>query len=165
MHKPQHISMRWVEIAVALLFALVGAVVVMDSLRTGNEWASDGPQPGYFPFYIGALMIACAGWVVLDTLKKWRKSDVDDIFATHAEFKLVLKMLLPTCIFVAAVFALGLYVSAIFFIAFFMRWQGHYAWWKALVTGTSVAAVLFALFEVWFLVQLPKGPLETWLGY
>jgi hypothetical protein len=27
-----------------------------------------------------------------------------------------------------------------------------------------VSAVFYGLFEVWFKVPLPKGPLEAWLG-
>jgi hypothetical protein len=27
-----------------------------------------------------------------------------------------------------------------------------------------VSAVFFVLFEVWFKLPLPKGPLEAWLG-
>jgi len=25
--------------------------------------------------------------------------------------------------------------------------------------------ILFMVFELWFLVPMPKGPLESWLGY
>ena len=44
------------EIAVALLLFAVGALVVVDSYRLGANWGDDGPQSGYFPFYIGLLL-------------------------------------------------------------------------------------------------------------
>jgi hypothetical protein len=28
-----------------------------------------------------------------------------------------------------------------------------------------VPVALFLMFEVWFLVPLPKGPIEQWLGF
>jgi hypothetical protein len=28
-----------------------------------------------------------------------------------------------------------------------------------------VPVILFMVFELWFLVPMPKGPLESWLGY
>ena len=31
-------------------------IVVYDSYRLGSKWGSDGPQSGYFPFYIGLLI-------------------------------------------------------------------------------------------------------------
>ena len=46
-----------VEVVVALLFVALGAVVMIDSLRVGAGWADDGPQSGYFPFYVGTLMV------------------------------------------------------------------------------------------------------------
>ena len=48
--------MRAVEVAVAVFVFAVGAVVVYDSYRLGSKWGSDGPQSGYFPFYIGLLI-------------------------------------------------------------------------------------------------------------
>ena len=52
----QGISLRAMDIAVACLFLLVGVIVVWDSYRLGSKWGSDGPESGYFPFYIGTLM-------------------------------------------------------------------------------------------------------------
>ncbi len=36
---------------------------------------------------------------------------------------------------------------------------------KALGVSILVPLALFFMFEKWFLVPLPKGPLEAWLGY
>jgi hypothetical protein len=36
---------------------------------------------------------------------------------------------------------------------------------KALGVSVLVPLALFFTFEKWFLVPLPKGPLELWLGY
>ena len=61
------ISMRAAELVVAALLFAVGAIVVYDSYRLGSKWGSDGPQSGYFPFYIGLLICVsshrqlCAG--------------------------------------------------------------------------------------------------------
>ena len=44
------------ELAIAGLFFLVGAIVIFDSLRLGARWGDDGPQPGYFPFYLGIII-------------------------------------------------------------------------------------------------------------
>ena len=47
---------RTAEVAVSLLLFAFGATVVFDSYRLGASWGSDGPQSGYFPFYIGLLI-------------------------------------------------------------------------------------------------------------
>ena len=45
------------EIGVAALFFLIGAIVIKDSVRLGFGWQEvHGPQPGYFPFYVGLII-------------------------------------------------------------------------------------------------------------
>jgi hypothetical protein len=60
--------------------------------------------------------------------------------------------------------ALGIYVASTIFIALFMKWLGKYAWPMTLGVSVAVPVVFFLLFEVWFKVPLPKGPLEAALG-
>ena len=59
------VSTRTMEIVVAVLFLVVGAIVMMDSLRIGAGWIDpDGPQAGYFPMRMGVIM-SLASVVVL----------------------------------------------------------------------------------------------------
>jgi len=53
-------SVRLWEVLVALFFLVFGSIVSWDSHRLGSSWASDGPQAGYFPFYIGVIIIVSA---------------------------------------------------------------------------------------------------------
>jgi hypothetical protein len=73
-------------------------------------------------------------------------------------------VLVPSAVFVAVIPWTGLYVAATAFTAYFMHRLGGYRWWKALASSVATGLVLFVLFEIWFLVPLPKGPLERWLG-
>jgi len=159
------LQMRWMELLVAACFVGAGLLVITDSLRVGNGWASDGPEPGYFPFYIGCLMLGGAAWVILNTLRTWKQDGGNEIFAERHEFNLMLLMLIPTAVFTAAIFVLGIYVAALIFIAAFMVWQGKYSYFKSIAVGFGISAALFVLFEIWFLLPLPKGFIETWLGF
>ena len=58
---------------------------------------------------------------------------------------------------------IGLYVASAVFVAFFMRWLGKYGWWKIAAVAIGNSVVFFLIFEVWFKIPLPKGPLETLL--
>jgi hypothetical protein len=73
-------------------------------------------------------------------------------------------VLVPTAIYAGAITWVGIYVSSIVFIAFFMRWLGKFAWWKVAAVSVGTAVALFLVFERWFLVPLPKGPIEAFLG-
>jgi len=160
-----HIQMRWMELVVAAFFAGIGLLVVIDSFRTGYQWSSDGPQPGYFPFYIGCTLIVGAIVVAVQTLLGWKKSENVEPFVTFSQLRLMMTILIPTSLFVLGVVLIGFYVSSVLFISSFMVWQGKYSLLKSGLVGLCVSGVLFLLFDVWFLLPLPKGPLETFFGY
>jgi putative tricarboxylic transport membrane protein len=154
-------SQKSAEIAVAALFFLVGAIVVYDSLRVGVKWAEDGPQSGYFPFYIGLLV---CGSSVLNVIFALSKNIKGKTFVEVAALKLVLSVLVPAAIYVALIGWAGIYLASALFVAFFMRWLGKYPWWKVAAVSVGNSVVFFLIFEIWFKVPLPKGPLETLLG-
>ena len=154
----------WVEIAVALLFVVVAAVVITDSVRVGTTWGPDGPMAGYFPFYIGCILAITGAGIVVQALRRW-KSLCAETFVTRAELKPVLTMLWPTIVYVALIVLLGIYVASAIYIGIFMLWQGKYKWPSALAVSLGVPIAMFLMFELWFLVPLPKGPLEHLLGY
>ena len=86
-------------------------------------------------------------------------------FVEREQFRRVLQVLIPSVIFVIAIDYIGIYVAGALFIACFMWWLGKYPLPKVVVVSVLVPLILFFVFEVWFLVPLPKGPLEAALGY
>lgn len=150
------------ELAVAALFFVLGAIVVYDSLRLGAKWAEDGPETGYFPFYLGVII--CISSVVNAVRALPLHGPHNKTFVEVGQLKLVLSVLVPAAIFAGIVGWLGIYVSGIIFIAFFMRWLGKYPWWKLALVSFGVCGTFFVIFELWFKVPLPKGPIEALLG-
>jgi putative tricarboxylic transport membrane protein len=150
------------EIVVAAVFLLLGGIVVFDSIRLGARWAEDGPQAGYFPFYVGLLV--CIAAAVNLGIALFGKKDVGRVFVGIEQLKMVLAVLVPAIIYAALIVWTGIYVASVVFIAFFMRWLGKYAWWKVAAVSIGTMAVFFLIFESWFKVPLPKGPLENLLG-
>jgi putative tricarboxylic transport membrane protein len=148
---------------VAALFFIFGAVVVTDSVRLGFGWQEvHGPRPGYFPFYIGLLI--CIASVVNIARALTLRGERNKTFVQVGQLKMVLTVLIPTAIYAFLVTWIGIYVSSALFIGFFMRWLGKYAWWKVVVVSLVTVAVFFVVFEIWFKVPLPKGPVESLLG-
>ena len=157
------IATRWPELAVAALLFGAGLLVVTDSIRVGTGWADDGPRSGYFPFYIGCLLLGSSGWVLLGQLLRWTRDR--EVFAEAHEWKGVWMMLWPTAVYMAAIPFLGIYVSSFLLIALFMKRHGGFGWGLSVLVGAGVPLFFFIMFERWFLVLLPKGPLERMLGF
>ena len=160
-------SVRTWELVVAALFLAFGAVVVWDSRRLGAQWGSDGPQAGYFPFYIGLIICISAAmnlYAAIAAAASGRKS-----FVQWDQLRMILIVLVPSIVYVALIanpwMSLGIYVASALFIAFFMRYLGKYGWAKVVAVSIGNMVVFFLMFEIWFKVPLPKGPLETALGF
>lgn len=156
------IKTRTMEIAVAIFILLCGAIVIFDSARLGAKWGEDGPQAGYFPFYIGAILCIASVINLLAALAAARREKSD--FVELSKLKLVFSVLIPTAVYAALIGPLGLYLASTLFIAFFMRWLGKYPWWLVAAVSMGNSVVFFIVFEVWFKIPLPKGPLEAALG-
>ncbi|HXM81108.1 MAG TPA: tripartite tricarboxylate transporter TctB family protein [Burkholderiales bacterium] len=150
------------EMAVAVFIFLLGAIVIYDSVRLGARWGDDGPQAGYFPSYIG--LILCVASAVNLGLALLNRRDQDRTFVEVGQLKLVLTVLIPSAIYVGLIGWTGIYVASAVYVAFFMRWLGKYSWWKVAAVSVGNSVVFFLIFEIWFKVPLPKGPVEALLG-
>jgi len=155
------LTVKLVEVVAAAIIIAGGILVIVDSLRLGARWASDGPQAGYFPFYIGVLLVI-AGLV---NLVHAIRDPFIRTFLTAEQGKQVLLILIPLIAYVALIEWLGIYVASTLYIGVFMLWLGKYRIVKTLLVSVGVSLAFFLMFEVWFKVPLIKGPIETMLGY
>ncbi|MBN9063958.1 MAG: tripartite tricarboxylate transporter TctB family protein [Rhizobiales bacterium] len=158
------VSYRTMDIVVAGLFLVVSAIVIADSLRLGINWRpNEGPAPGYFPFYIAVVMALASVFNLVRALPRTEAGA--ETLVTGPGLKRMAAVFAPAVVFVFATAFIGIYVSATIYIAAFMIAVGKFPWWQAAAVALGIAIVNFMMFEVWFLVPLPKGPLETALGY
>lgn len=151
------VSYRTMEIIVALLFLVVGFVVMTGSLKLGAKWGSDGPESGYFPFYISLIILVSSSITLFQAFKN--KEQAEESFVERESFNQVLSVLIPAALYVLGVQLIGIYVASALYIAIFMVWLGKYSIWKAVVVGLGVSIALFMMFEYWFQIPLPHGSL------
>src|SRR6185437_8143194 len=85
-------------------------------------------------------------------------SDDHTLFADWGQLRQVMSVLTPTAIYVALVPYIGIYVASVILIAVFMRWLGRYDWGTVALISVGVPLITFFVFEDWFLVPLPTGP-------
>ena len=160
-------SVRLWEAIVAIGFILFGGLVVWDSRRLGAQWGSDGPQAGYFPFYIGVIICIASIVNLLRAINLGTAGQKP--FVLWGQLKMVLVVMVPCTAYVALianpVYSLGIYEASAIFIAFFMRYLGKYGWGKIAAVSLGTVIIFFLMFEVWFKVPLPKGPVEALLGF
>jgi len=149
-------SHRAVEIGTAIAMMAFGALVIYGSLQVGIGWGAEGPKSGFFPFYLGMVIIAAS---VVNLITAWSQ-DPRKIFAEWPQLMQVLSVVIPTAIYVSAIPFVGIYVSSLLLIAAFMMWFGRYGIGLSAAVSVGVVVAVYLMFEKWFLVPLPKGPIE-----
>ncbi len=153
--------MRAANLLSATGLIALGLLVVWDALRLGTRWGTEGPKSGFFPFWLAVIMIAACLGIVAQTLARTDRTP----FITRQALGPVLKVLAPATGFVILVQLIGLYVASVLYMGFYMRWIGRNSWPAVLLISVGFSVLTFVVFEKWFLVPMPKGPLEHWLGY
>ena len=153
--------MRVADLLTAALFLLAGVVVVWDAVRLGIGWGTDGPKSGFFPFWLAVLMLLASVAILVQAVRARSPAP----FVTRERLRPVLRVLVPATVLVVAMHWVGLYVASAFYVGYSMRAMGRHGWPAVLVVSIGVPLATFFVFERWFLVPMPKGPLETWLGY
>jgi putative tricarboxylic transport membrane protein len=155
------ITKRSAELAVGVVVAAFGLLAIVSNYLLGAGWAEDGPQAGYFPFRMGIAIFIASIVVIVQAVRKNDRS----AFVERGQLKLVAIVLLPLTVHIASIQFIGIYVASALFIALFMRLVGKFSWLKSVITGVGINLVWFWVFEILFMVPLPKGPLEHLLGY
>ncbi|MCB1514903.1 MAG: tripartite tricarboxylate transporter TctB family protein [Hyphomicrobiaceae bacterium] len=159
------VSKRTMDIVVALMLLAVAGIGIVESNRMGFGWEEGvGPAAGFFPFIVSVLLAIASLYNLTMAILK-RDEDWAEDFVSIVGFQRILMIIVPLILFIAAIHYIGIYVASALFIAGFMIAFGHSSLVKAAAVGIGVPLALFFMFERWFLVPLPKGPLEAMLGF
>jgi len=155
-------SHRSVEAGVALVIAIFGLIAVIGGIKVGIGWGDEGPRAGFFPFYIGLIILISSA---INLFQLFVGGNKNAAFATWGQLRKVQSVVIPTAIYVSIIPYIGIYVASALLIATFMIWLGKYRWVVAIPAAVGMPIFFFVTFERWFLVPLPKGPIEQLLGF
>jgi hypothetical protein len=161
-HERPLVSQFGLQLGAALGTLLFGAVIVFGAIEYDIGWDERGPQPGYFPFWMGLLVIAGSLGTLIQTMLNRR--DLTGTALTWAQAGRVAQFVWPILGFLIATSFLGLYVAMILYLFTVMVLHGGYRIPTSLGVSVGSALVFYLLFDKWLKVPLMKGPIEAWLG-
>lgn len=155
------VSRNAAELVVASVTAAIGAVVCYGSLQNGAGWGASGPEPGYFPFYVGCLIILGSLGSAGQAL--WR-GYADAVFADGHAIRTVAAFFIPLVLLAAMSQWLGLYIAMALYL-FFATWLGaKIRPFSAFLVSAITTGLNFVIFEILFTVPLLKGPVLEYFG-
>ena len=93
-------SHRGVEIGVAVVMALPRrSSASTAACKVGIGWGAEGPQAGFFPFYVGLIVIDLLRGQSVHSAR--RAPTTARLFARWGQLRQVLSVVMPTAIYVA----------------------------------------------------------------
>ncbi len=161
-HERPLVSRFGLQLGTALGTLLFGAAIVFGAIEYDIGWDERGPQPGYFPFWMGLLVIVGSLGTLIETLL--RRRDLTGTALTSAQAGRAISFVWPILAFLVATSFLGLYVAMILYLFTVMMLHGRYRIPASLAVSVGSALVFYVLFDKWLKVPLMKGPIEAWLG-
>ena len=160
---PAVTSTRTVETFVYIALFGLALLLGFDNWRTGMGWETEGPQAGYFPFYLSVILAIASLYGLIGIFLS--RAVPSETFVTRDQLRRVMQVFVPTLLFCLFTQWLGLYVASFILIAGFMWMVGRIALWKSVVTSLVFSLAMFVTFEIAFDVIMPKGPLEALFGF
>ncbi len=157
------ISRRGLEIATALATMLFGGVIMKGAVEYNIGWSDRGPEPGYFPFWIGLIIVLGSLVNLYRGIRDGSAQGGQSAIST-AQLRRIAAFVLPMLAFLILTMVVGLYVAMMLYLFGVMWWQGGYRIVPSLAVSIGSAAAIFILFERMLKVPLLKGPLENFLG-
>jgi len=155
--------MRKADIVFALCLLLLAGLVARESLALNIGWGLNGPEGGFFPFWLAVGLGLCSLVVLAQAI--WRAAPaLSRPLVTAGGWTPLLTVALPAIATVALTEGIGLYPATALYLAFYMRWVGRHRWPLVLVVSIGLPLGSYFLFDKWFLIPMPKGLWGEHLG-
>ncbi|MFH5775518.1 tripartite tricarboxylate transporter TctB family protein [Paracoccus sp. NGMCC 1.201697] len=159
------------EAVTAIGTGALGVAGVVGAMQLGHGWSESGPESGYFPFYVGVILILASLWNLGTAFVAHRaalvregQGEIEEPFLDGERLGRLARFGGTMIAFVILTLVMGIYVGAAAYIAWSAWRTGGYRAWVALAFGLGFSLALYVIFEIAFLVPLLKGPIEPLLG-
>jgi len=149
--------MRKADIIVALILMLVGIIVLVDAIRLGFRWGMSGPGSGFFPFYMGLGIVICTFFITLKAIKTYKKEGSGKRLIAEGGLIQILWVLIPAAGMVLLTELIGLHLSTVLYLIFYMWVVGKMHWIKVILMSILIPLAVYIIFDKLFLIPLPEG--------
>lgn len=150
--------MRAGQILMALGIVGFAIAVMVQAAAVGRQWADGQAEPGFFPFWLGALL-AIAGIVAL--VQAVRSSPgAARFFHDRSGLTSVLKVTVTAAGMLALTYLIGFRLASIAYLFVYLRFIGRHRWPAVIVMSLLIPITGYYLFERVLQVALPRGIIE-----
>jgi hypothetical protein len=135
---------------------LLGGYILLASIRIGFGSLKE-PEAGFFPFVAGSIILVTS---VIGLLPHSRAGEATPLFQSRRELMTFLSVALLSVLWIIALPVLG-YAVMTFVVAFlYSKTMGLEGWWRPLLLSLGIGLFIYALFDLWLYIDLPRGILD-----
>lgn len=149
--------MKKANLAVAVLLLGIATLVIVDAVRLGFGWGDDGPESGFFPFWLGVILAICAAVELRRLLALQLAHAPARRLMPVGAWKPIAWVFVPAAGMALATELVGLHLAAVLYLAFYMRATGKVRWSTTLAVAVLVPVLLYVALDKLFLVPMPQG--------
>jgi putative tricarboxylic transport membrane protein len=155
--------MRQADIVFALCLFVLAGLVAWESLALNIGWGINGPEGGFFPFWLAVGLGLCS-LVILGQAVWHAAPALHKPLVAPGGWGPLLTVAIPAIAMVALSECIGLYPATALYLAFYMRWVGRHRWPLVLAVSICLPLGSYFLFDKWFMIPMPKGLWGEHLG-
>ncbi len=111
------------------------------------------PGPGLYPFFVGTAIAVFSLFILISELRSGTGEPVLDKEGART----LALMTLTFCLWIIAMPLLGYVVVSLLATYAFCKIMKLEGWWKPLAVSAGMALFIYALFDYWLYVDLPRG--------
>jgi hypothetical protein len=111
------------------------------------------PGPGLYPFFIGVAIAVFSLFILISELRSGTREPVLDKEGART----LALMTLTFCLWIVAMPLLGYVVVSLLATYAFCKIMKLEGWWKPLAVSAGTALFIYALFDYWLYIDLPRG--------
>lgn len=155
---PLSFTIARADLVASAAFFVIGAILAFEGVRLGAGWGDNGPDAGFFPFWL-AIVMTLGG--LFSGLQAYLSHDRQPFFEYRAEVVELVRVGLPLAAAIAMVPILGLYLVTAIYLGLFAWWYGQFRWHTSLLTGGIAAALIYLVLTRGFRLPMPQS---IWYG-
>lgn len=156
-------TIRMAEFTAAIVLALASIALMYkstDGLSIG--WVpNNGPGSGFWPFWLSVIMLLSCLTILF---RAWRgktpQSRSEEPFMDRDTVSIVGVTVLALFLLLLATEFVGLYISLVAFLFFYLRILGGHSWTLTIVLMIGIPIFIFVFFEYLMTIPLPKAMSE-----
>jgi hypothetical protein len=152
-------TVRTVELLMVIALSLLSLAFMLKSTELNIGWVPGrGPGAGAWPFWLSVGMLAAS----LATLYRWFRgatpeSRSTEVFMSRSAVSIVGTAVAALTALLIGIHVIGIYISLILFLLFFVRIVGRHSWPTTLGIALLTPVFIFCLFEWALTIPLPKA--------